>query len=90
VIVGAVIGFGGRSLEKVLTVEEVGSSAVSCVTWGRGGCNLLRRARQREEIVCRSCRLFRGGFGRVRGCYRKCSAREIITDVVISGFANVG
>jgi hypothetical protein len=39
---------GARRLEKVLAVVMVGSSAVSCVTWDRGGCNLLRRARQRE------------------------------------------
>jgi hypothetical protein len=37
-----------RKLEKVLTVEVVGSAAVACVAWVRGVCSLLRRARQRE------------------------------------------
>jgi hypothetical protein len=35
----------------VLAVGVVGSSAVSCVTWDRGGTNILRRARKREKIL---------------------------------------
>jgi hypothetical protein len=35
----------------VLTVVVVGSSVVACVTWVRGGCNRLRRARIRERIL---------------------------------------
>jgi hypothetical protein len=32
-------------------VEVVSSSAVACVTWVRGVCNLLRSARKREMIL---------------------------------------
>jgi hypothetical protein len=51
VIVGAEIGCaeGAEARESIArTVLVVGASAVSCVTWNRGSCNLLRMAQQRE------------------------------------------
>jgi hypothetical protein len=48
----AEIGCEGRvDREKVLNIEIVVSSVVACVSWVRGCCNRLRRARRRGMML---------------------------------------
>jgi hypothetical protein len=46
----AEIGYVVRRVTE-RSVEVVGSPVVACVSCDRGGCSLLRRARQREKVL---------------------------------------